>query len=543
MKALILAGGYGKRLRPITEQIPKPMLPVINKPTIVHIIEYLASHGINEIRINLHHLSRVIEDYLEDGSHWGVQIRYIYERRLLGTAGAVKRLEPFFDEPFVVIHGCLLTTFDLSRIIANHQKQDSLITRLINRPPFHTYPPDGNQSPNVHWPGVGLYVMSPEIFQHIPAGEHHKIELELIPKIEKLGRSHHFHNWLPDDSESIESTTEPLSGKPYPLIKIRELYDLLEANRQVLQGQSLVVKQSGFEKDDTGLLFDKEPAAEGDSYTNYRIVPPVLVGGPVNLDKGAVIEGPSVIGKNCRVGENVTIKQSLVLAGTHIMRLIMIKDAIVSDSHIIEFDERQNPIIRQTPQIESLEFDFFKDLVYTAFNRLGSLFLFLVLSPGYLLRLIVILLIGPLLYRDMDVIKNKIKFQHDTRIRPEKKVKTQEQVKYIDFECYMLDSTWAVWHRFPELLNVARGDMNLVGHRPITPNMAERLDEEWQFVRFRGYPGWISPWEVQAGNEFLTAEQRNIIENNHALNPSIRKDLTILLKAIFTVLFRRETQE
>jgi NDP-sugar pyrophosphorylase family protein len=97
MKGMILAAGEGKRLRPLTEHVPKPMLPLAGRPLLEHIITHLRDCGITELAINLHHLPGAVMDYFEDGSRWGVSLRYSLEEHLLGSAGGVKRLQAFFD--------------------------------------------------------------------------------------------------------------------------------------------------------------------------------------------------------------------------------------------------------------------------------------------------------------------------------------------------------------------------------------------------------------------------------------------------------------
>lgn len=123
MKGLILAAGKGTRLRDLTLNRPKPMLPVQGKPLLAHHIEWLQANGIKQIAMNLHHCPTVITDYFGDGSRFGVEITYSYEAQLLGTAGAAKRLQAFFDEPFVVVYGDVFTNLALARLVAFHEER------------------------------------------------------------------------------------------------------------------------------------------------------------------------------------------------------------------------------------------------------------------------------------------------------------------------------------------------------------------------------------------------------------------------------------
>jgi len=124
MKALILAAGEGTRLRPLTLHKPKPMLPVAGRPLLAHIIEWLRSHAITRLAINLHYKPETIRDYFGDGSRFGVDITYSYEDRILGTAGAARRLEWFLsDGTFVVVYGDVLTNLDLTALVRFHRER------------------------------------------------------------------------------------------------------------------------------------------------------------------------------------------------------------------------------------------------------------------------------------------------------------------------------------------------------------------------------------------------------------------------------------
>lgn len=121
MKALILAAGKGTRLGELTAAFPKPMLPVEGRPLLSHHVEWLRRHGVTQIAINLHHAADVIRDYFGDGSRLGVEIVYSYEPELLGTAGAARKLDWFFDERFVVVYGDVYTNVNLTQLAAWHR--------------------------------------------------------------------------------------------------------------------------------------------------------------------------------------------------------------------------------------------------------------------------------------------------------------------------------------------------------------------------------------------------------------------------------------
>ncbi len=129
LKALILAAGEGTRLRPLTLERPKPMLPIGGKPLLEHLVLWLRSHGITDILINLHHKPASITDYFGDGHRFGVSITYSHEKRLLGTAGAARKLHSLLDDTFVVVYGDVFTNLNLTRVIRFHHRAGGSVRR------------------------------------------------------------------------------------------------------------------------------------------------------------------------------------------------------------------------------------------------------------------------------------------------------------------------------------------------------------------------------------------------------------------------------
>jgi NDP-sugar pyrophosphorylase family protein len=134
MKAFILAAGFGTRLWPLTEDRTKAAIPFLNRPLINYSVEYLASHGIRDIIVNLHHQPESIRVALGDGSQLGVKIEYSVEDEILGTSGALDRVrESLLDDDFVVINGKIVTNIDLGQVIAEHRKQNAIATLVLKR--------------------------------------------------------------------------------------------------------------------------------------------------------------------------------------------------------------------------------------------------------------------------------------------------------------------------------------------------------------------------------------------------------------------------
>jgi NDP-sugar pyrophosphorylase family protein len=186
MKAMILAAGPGTRLRPLTDNCPKAMLPVGGRPLLHHAIDLLRSHGVTDVVINLHHLPESVIAYFGNGQAFGVRIFYSREDALLGTAGAVKKAAEHFQEAFLVIYGDLLTDLDLTAMGVHHRNHGSIATlalHAVGNPQecgivemdsdgwirrFVEKPAPQDVFSNLA--NAGVYVLEPEVLRHVPEG-------------------------------------------------------------------------------------------------------------------------------------------------------------------------------------------------------------------------------------------------------------------------------------------------------------------------------------------------------------------------------------
>ena len=180
MKAVILAGGLGTRLQPYTTFLPKPMLPLGEKPLLEHLIEWLRRNKVDEIVLCVSYLRKTIEDYFEDGARFGVKIEYAIADRPLATAGQLKTAEPLVNDTFVCVYGDSVFNFDLKKMITQHKTKKSFITMSLHQ--YKTNLKYGvietnksgkvtawNEKPEIKANiNIGCYVMEPGIFSYIP---------------------------------------------------------------------------------------------------------------------------------------------------------------------------------------------------------------------------------------------------------------------------------------------------------------------------------------------------------------------------------------
>ena len=183
MKAVILAGGLGTRLQPYTTFLPKPMLPLGEKPLLEHLIEWLKQNKVDEIVLCVSYLRKTIEDYFEDGARFGVKIEYAIADKPLATAGQLKTAESFVDDTFVCVYGDSVFNFDLKKMISQHKAKKSFVTMSLHQ--YKTNLKYGviettksgkvtawNEKPEIQANiNIGCYVMEPAIFSYIPQGK------------------------------------------------------------------------------------------------------------------------------------------------------------------------------------------------------------------------------------------------------------------------------------------------------------------------------------------------------------------------------------
>ena len=197
MKAVIMAGGFGTRIQPLTSNMPKPMIPLANRPIMIHIVELLKKHGITDLVMLLYHQPDVIKNFFRDGADFGVKITYVIPMQDMGTAGAVKCAEEYLDERFMVISGDLLTDFNLKKVIDFHVDHKAIATITLTpvKDPLQFGVVVTNREKRITqflekpgWAEVisdtintGIYVLEPEIFQYIPEGENFDFSQDLFP--------------------------------------------------------------------------------------------------------------------------------------------------------------------------------------------------------------------------------------------------------------------------------------------------------------------------------------------------------------------------
>ncbi len=331
MRAMILAAGLGTRLRPITYDRPKPMVPVLNRPVMEHIAVLLAGHGFCEVIANLHWFPELIRGHFGDGSKFGIDLSYSEEEQLLGTAGGVGRAAEFLGDSFLVISGDALTDIDLAAMREFHRSHDGIATLATKRVADTTQfgvvilSSDGRVQGFQEKPAAaealsdlancGIYMFDAEIFDHFPGeGERSKLAGPDDPP--------GFADWAMDVFPSLLE-----SGAPFYSHEIDAYWNDIGNLDELRQGS--IDALTGEVEVDAGAPVVSAGVRAASDLAGAEVEAPVLVGAGVELGPGVRIDGPAVIGDGSRVGEGARISNSIILPGAQLAGGAILVDAIL----------------------------------------------------------------------------------------------------------------------------------------------------------------------------------------------------------------------
>jgi mannose-1-phosphate guanylyltransferase / phosphomannomutase len=331
MKAVIMAGGQGTRLRPLTSDQPKPMIPIVNLPCMEHIVGLLGRHGFTDIAVTLQFLPDEIMDYFGDGSEWGVSIGYSIEDAPAGTAGSVKMAEQQLGlegERLLIISGDALTDADLSRLVEFHEQkgaeatmvlksvenpldfgiviteEDGAISRFLEKPAWGQVFSDTVNT--------GIYLLEPSVMGEIPEDGEYDFSKELFPKLLDEGRP--LYGYVTDDYWEDIGTLEQFAG----------------AQRDVLDGKVNGVRPPGTRLRESIYVGRRAQVADDE------LEGPVVIGENVRVDEGARISPYSILADNVVVSAGARVERSVVAEGTYVGEGAELVDTLVGRNSYVQ---------------------------------------------------------------------------------------------------------------------------------------------------------------------------------------------------------------
>ncbi|KIM07855.1 MAG: hypothetical protein KU28_05235 [Sulfurovum sp. PC08-66] len=346
MKAVVLSGGEGSRARPLTYSLPKPLIPVVERPIISYLFDLLKSHNFNEVIVTVSYKADMLEAHYQNGHAHGIHIAYSLEGSVengelvpyaLGSAGGLKKVQTFgsfFDESFLVVCGDAIIDLDLTQAMAFHKAHGAIATVVCQEiPPSEVYrygvvvsdetgkiksfqekPSMEEAKSNII--NTGIYIFEPSILDCIPDNQKYDIGGELLPFLVEQGIV--FYAYTPKFHWLDVGTTK----------------DFYQANMKLLQGEINQAKPYGKEIA-PNIWCGINCAIDFDA---IDITPPLYIGNSVRIGKGAKIVGPVMIGSGVLIEEGVHLQESVVLPYTKINKNLHFKHRIITQQFIIDPD-------------------------------------------------------------------------------------------------------------------------------------------------------------------------------------------------------------
>ncbi|MCB9079162.1 MAG: NDP-sugar synthase [Anaerolineaceae bacterium] len=331
MKAVVMAGGLGSRLHPLTAKRPKPMVPLVNKPVLFHILNLLKHHNITEVVITVRHMAHHVQEHFGDGSQLGLNIRYAIEEAPLGTAGGVKNAERYLDkEPFLVISSDIVTDIDLSNLLQYHREKQAAVTMALKRvsnPKGYGVvvldtkggirqllekPEPSQITSNIV--NTGIYILEPDVLNYMQADTKYDFSYDIFPAL------------LEDEAPVFGY----LANRYWRDIGTIQSYE--QAVVDVLNGKVSHINLGN--KLSSNVWVGRDVSIASD----VCLFGPIYLGDNVKIKKGATLYGPTVIHEGSIIDRKAWIRHSIIDQESYIGKETTVYQSIVSQKSHVESD-------------------------------------------------------------------------------------------------------------------------------------------------------------------------------------------------------------
>jgi mannose-1-phosphate guanylyltransferase len=345
MKAMILAAGKGTRVRPLTYDLPKPMIPLLGKPVMAYLVEHLKKHGVTEIMVNVSYLHDKIEEYFGEGEQFGVQIGYSFEGYTkddgsvvpepIGSAGGMKKIQEFggfFDDTTIVLCGDALVDLDLKAALLEHRRKGALASVITKEVPWDKVSSYGvvvsdedgritqfQEKPSQeqalsNYISTGIYIFEPEVIDLIPSGVSFDIGSQLFPLLAERGMPFYAQH------------------RPFNWLDIGTMSDYWEVLQNVLTGEVNHMDVPGIQIE-PGLWVGLNTSID---WHGTRIVGPVYIGSGVRIEAGVSIVGPTWIGHGSHICEGAEVVRSVLFEYTRVLHDVTLNEMIVFKDYSVD---------------------------------------------------------------------------------------------------------------------------------------------------------------------------------------------------------------
>lgn len=573
MKVVILAGASGARLLPLTQILPKPLLPVANTPMAIHVVQHLKRSGFTDLIFCLDRENTALMEVLGNGDPWDVVIRYAVEDRPAGTGGALHQLAGLLaNEPFIVMGCNVLFNFNLRDLVKQHIRSHADATVLVSKLPAvydwgrsevvevsengrmaRINRGDGVIQSSRFFP-LGIYCFQPSVFQHYRTGESFlDIKEQLLPRLLEAG---------------LKVNAQQLTGEWQDLFN---LSDYMKLNEGVLSGRF------------GNITYHQQISPNVWAGPNVRIgsrvnfIAPVVIGDNTVIDDDVQIIGPVAIGADCFVGKGATLRESTlwnrsrVAEGSWIERSVIARDSTVGPRQYLKGTVVvKNQLHAAT--VNLLEKNYNITTIASAkpapalagqqrrrlysFSKRGmdlffALFLFMFFLPimGVLAAAIKLDSPGPVFFRQRRCgLGGREFFMFKFRSMVQDAAQRQHELKHlnqVDGPIFKIENdprmtrVGKILRKFsldeiPQLINILRGEMSFVGPRPLARKEL-KFEPSWSETRLQVKPGLTGLWQV-SGRSDSSFRDWVAMDKYYATHQSLLLDLKILFKTPFNVL-------
>jgi NDP-sugar pyrophosphorylase family protein len=526
---LLLATAETQKLRPLSDELPAPLIPVANRPVMLHTIDMLARQDYRQMLVSLHHQAGMIESFFFTGQRWGISLDYLLQRSPLGNAGSLLWAKAHLTSTFLVLPADILIDLNIEKALEQHRQEGCAATvimheRRISQRPLPT---------NLLWFNqveTGVYVFEPEVLDYIPPRTPFDISADLLPVLAANGQRVGAHK---------------MSGYWNPL---ETFEDFRKAQYIFLRS---IADAPGVRKSFEHLSVPHKPLSEGVwvgrnslLHPSSRLIPPVYIGENCRVGRNVEIGPDAVLGQNVIVDDEASISDSTILDDTYIGRLVKVENKVAHKNLLIDIASATSVQIVDehllSPTLQSVE----ESQINRALDALLALLALIAALPLTIPLAVMLKLVNGRAFTTIECMfpasKQAKKASSNGHTKHFKLLRFAVQPGHTSpagssapaAGLARLIYQWQL-HRLPELWNVVRGDLRLVGVKPISQDellfLMQRLaaGELWREKIYECPPGFTGLWFVQTESG-ETREEEWIADAYYAAIHNWKMDLAIL---------------
>jgi NDP-sugar pyrophosphorylase family protein len=508
MQVILLATDEQHKLPPLTESLPAPMLPIVDRPVMATTVEIVARAGYKHLLISLHERGGQIASYFGGGRRWGVDIKYVTQREAWGSAGALRWAGGLLRETFLALPGDAFYDLDIEAALRTHREHGGLATAILHAPRAGSRAytahigADGRMlgieptTPDHRGPQVtGAFIFEPAVLRHIPQRDSYDLVSELLPALIAAGeRVYGFTMegyWNPLDS--LAAFQEAQHVYLYSAFHQRAPEQAGGGPRERVRYPTLEGRHVA-----PGIWVGRDHSIN----PSVKVAPPLYIGHNSWVGREVELGAGTVIGDGVVIDDEATVIESTILSGTYVGRLVNVDQKIVTNDSI------SDPAAEATIRIV----DPFlvgrlgapaegRSPARRFVSAIATVTFLVLLSPIFLLVWLLALITtgGQPIVREPRVgqrvggVTGSLRHFQIMRFRTRRANGTYTLVGRLIERVEL--------HRLPELLNVLRGEMGLIGVKPLAPEHAARLTEEWHQRRHEAPAGFTGLWYLQTDDD------------------------------------------